>query len=71
MHAPLRRLEIAVAAFLDGRLPFAGIAALVEATLDRAERPAALTRVEDALAVDHDSRLMARNLLPEIAAKAS
>jgi 1-deoxy-D-xylulose-5-phosphate reductoisomerase len=64
--------EIAVAAFLDGRLPFGGIAALVEATL---ERSAGLTRdlasVEEALAIDHESRLTAGYLLPEIAAKAS
>jgi len=64
--------EVAVAAFLDGRLPFAGIAALVEATLDRTT---GLTRelasIEDALAVDHESRLTSSNLLPEIAAKAS
>ena len=64
--------EVAVAAFLDGRLPFGGIAALVEATLERAEGLGReLTRIEDALAVDHDSRLTARNLLPEIAVKAS
>ena len=66
--------EVAVAEFLARRLNFAGIAALVEATLD-----AALSRnwaaepqsVEEALFVDHDSRLLARELLPEIAAKAS
>ena len=64
--------EVAVAAFLDGGLPFGGIAALVEATLDRAAEPGRnLESVEDALAVDHDSRLTARHLLPEIAAKAS
>jgi 1-deoxy-D-xylulose-5-phosphate reductoisomerase len=64
--------EVAVAAFLDGRLPFGGIAALVEATLERSD---GLTRnlatVEDALAVDHESRLTAGYLLPEIAVKAS
>jgi 1-deoxy-D-xylulose-5-phosphate reductoisomerase len=63
--------EIAVAAFLDGRLPFAGISALVEATLERARGFGELASVEDALAVDHDSRLTAGNLLPEIAVKAS
>jgi 1-deoxy-D-xylulose-5-phosphate reductoisomerase len=64
--------EIAVAAFLEGQLPFGGITALVEATLERSD---GLSRqhasVDDALAVDHDSRLIARNLLPEIAVKAS
>ena len=64
--------EVAVAAFLDGRLPFGGIAALVEATLERSQGLARdLASVEDALAVDHDSRLMAGNLLPQIAVKAS
>jgi 1-deoxy-D-xylulose-5-phosphate reductoisomerase len=64
--------EIAVAAFLDGRLPFGGIPALVEATLGRAEGLGrSHASIDDALAVDHESRLTARNLLPEIAAKAS
>ncbi|MPZ58492.1 MAG: 1-deoxy-D-xylulose-5-phosphate reductoisomerase [Rhizobiales bacterium] len=64
--------EIAVAGFLDGRLPFAGIVALVEATLEKSEGLARnLASVEDALAVDHTARLIAGNLLSEIAAKAS
>jgi 1-deoxy-D-xylulose-5-phosphate reductoisomerase len=64
--------EIAVAAFLEGKLAFGGIAALVEATLERAQGLArSLASIEDALAVDHDSRLIARNLLPEIAVQAS
>jgi 1-deoxy-D-xylulose-5-phosphate reductoisomerase len=66
--------EVAVEEFLARRLGFAGIGALVEATLE-----AALSRnwtaepgnIEDALSVDHNSRLLARDLLPEIAAKAS
>jgi 1-deoxy-D-xylulose-5-phosphate reductoisomerase len=66
--------EVAVAEFLARRLNFAGISALVEATLE-----AAMSRnwtsepksVEDALSVDHNARLLARGLLPEIAAKAS
>jgi 1-deoxy-D-xylulose-5-phosphate reductoisomerase len=65
--------EIAVAAFLAHGLKFLGIAALVEATLAAAARRG-LTReptsIDDALAVDHDSRLLAAELLPEIAAKA-
>jgi 1-deoxy-D-xylulose-5-phosphate reductoisomerase len=66
--------EVAVTEFLDRRLTFLGIAALVEATLDAAfgrelaRKPANL---DDALAIDHDSRLLAYELLPEIAAKAS
>jgi 1-deoxy-D-xylulose-5-phosphate reductoisomerase len=66
--------EIAVAVFLGGRVGFAGISGLVEATIDAAERRG-LTRepcnIEDALAIDHDSRFLAAELLPEIAAKAS
>jgi 1-deoxy-D-xylulose-5-phosphate reductoisomerase len=66
--------EVAVAEFLAKNLTFMGISALVEATLSGAIRRD-LTRdpatVEDALAIDHDSRLLARKLLPEIAAKAS
>ena len=66
--------EVGVAAFLAGRLKFLGIAALVEATLEAAAGRG-MTRepatIEDALAVDQDSRLLAGRLLPEIAAKAS
>jgi 1-deoxy-D-xylulose-5-phosphate reductoisomerase len=66
--------EVAVAEFLARRLSFGGISILVEATLD-----AALSRnwtaepesVEEALSVDHNARLLAHDLLPEIAAKAS
>ena len=64
--------EIAVAEFLAGRLGFAAIPALVEATLEAAARsglskePAS---VEDALSVDHVSRSLASGLLPEIAHK--
>ena len=65
--------EVAVGEFLARRLNFAGISALVEATLQ-----AALSRnwtaepesVDEALSVDHNTRLLAHTLLPEIAAKA-
>jgi 1-deoxy-D-xylulose-5-phosphate reductoisomerase len=66
--------EIAVVEFLAGRLGFAAIPALVEATLEAAARsglskePAS---VEDALSVDHVSRSLASGLLPEIGIKAS
>jgi 1-deoxy-D-xylulose-5-phosphate reductoisomerase len=66
--------EIAVAAFLARRLGFAGIPALVEATLARAASRGIAREpesVEEALAVDHICRSMAEELLPEIAAKAS
>jgi 1-deoxy-D-xylulose-5-phosphate reductoisomerase len=66
--------EIAVAQFLGRKLGFWGITALVEATLEAAARRG-LTRepanIEEALAVDHNTRLLAAALLPEIAAKAS
>ncbi len=66
--------EVAVAAFLKKRLDFLGITALVGATIEAASRRG-LTRepqsVDDALRVDHNSRLLAAELLPEIAAKAS
>ena len=66
--------EVAVAEFIGRRLGFSGITALVEATLEAAVcrnwtvEPESL---DQALSVDHDSRLLARELLPEIAAKAS
>jgi 1-deoxy-D-xylulose-5-phosphate reductoisomerase len=66
--------EVAVAEFLDRKLDFRGITRLVERTLEAASRRG-LTReptsVEEALSIDHESRLLARGLLPEIAAKAS
>ena len=66
--------EVAVAEFLARRLNFAGISALVEATLEAAmcrKWTSEPKSVEDALSVDHNARLLARGLLPEIAAKAS
>jgi 1-deoxy-D-xylulose-5-phosphate reductoisomerase len=65
--------EIAVQEFIAGRLGFAGIAALVEATIETAQARGIMgepASVEDAIAVDHDSRSLARSLLPEIAEKA-
>jgi 1-deoxy-D-xylulose-5-phosphate reductoisomerase len=66
--------EVAVAAFLARSLHFWGIAALVEATLAAATKRGLVrepTTIEDAIVVDHDSRSLATELLPEIAAKAS
>ncbi|MEW6449959.1 MAG: 1-deoxy-D-xylulose-5-phosphate reductoisomerase [Pseudomonadota bacterium] len=66
--------EIAVASFVERKLSFAGIAALVQATIDAAERRNATNEpetIEDALAVDHIARSLAQDLLPEIAAKSS
>jgi 1-deoxy-D-xylulose-5-phosphate reductoisomerase len=65
--------EIAVGEFIGGRLGFAEIPALVEATIEATAARGALrepANIEDALAVDHIARCLARDLLPEIAAKA-
>jgi 1-deoxy-D-xylulose-5-phosphate reductoisomerase len=64
--------EVAVADFIAGRIGFGGIAELVEATLDAAERRNATAEpqdIDEALAVDHMARSLAHELLPEIAAK--
>jgi 1-deoxy-D-xylulose-5-phosphate reductoisomerase len=66
--------EIAVAEFIAGRIPFMGIPALVAATLEAAAGRGLLKEpetIDAALAVDHESRELARSLLPEIAVKAS
>ena len=65
--------EVAVEAFLAGRIGFPGIPAIVETVMAQAEsdglrEPAS---VEEALAVDHIGRDRARALLPQFAAKAS
>ncbi len=64
--------EIAVEEFLAGRLGFTGIAALAEATVAAASSRAFMgepASIEEALAIDHNARLVARDLLPEIAVK--
>jgi 1-deoxy-D-xylulose-5-phosphate reductoisomerase len=66
--------EIAVAAFLARGLAFLGIPLLVAATLDAASRRGLMHEPEsvaDALTIDRESRALASELLPEIAAKAS
>ncbi|MGB6388224.1 MAG: 1-deoxy-D-xylulose-5-phosphate reductoisomerase [Methyloceanibacter sp.] len=57
--------EVAVEAFLDGRIGFLAIADLVEATLDRASDLVGLDpdSVEDILALDDEARAVARSLL--------
>jgi 1-deoxy-D-xylulose-5-phosphate reductoisomerase len=65
--------EVAVAHFIDRKIGFAHIAALVEATLEASDARGVLREpvdVAEALAVDHTARLLARDLLPQIAAKA-
>ena len=66
--------EVAVREFIARRLGFTGIPALVEATLEAMQRrgeAAEPQSVEEALAVDHNARRLAAELLPEIAAMAS
>lgn len=66
--------EVAVAAFIAGRIKFGAIARLVEATIEgwiRSGNPAPLTSADDAIAVDHAARNRAAALLPQIASKAS
>jgi 1-deoxy-D-xylulose-5-phosphate reductoisomerase len=66
--------EVAVAAFIAGRLGFAGIVDLVALTLDAAARRGLDKEpqtVEDALGIDHIVRKLAAELLPEIAANPS
>jgi len=66
--------EVAVGEFIAGRIGFPAIVALVEATVEAAQARGLLADpagVEAAIAVDHIARNIARDLLPEIAVKAS
>jgi len=66
--------EVAVAAFIAGKIRFGAIARLVEATIDRwigASNLAPLQSADEAIAVDHNARNLAASLLPQIALKAS
>jgi 1-deoxy-D-xylulose-5-phosphate reductoisomerase len=66
--------EVAVAAFIGGKIRFGAIARLVEATLNdwiKGGNLAPLASADDAIAVDHIARNKAATLLPQIAAKAS
>jgi 1-deoxy-D-xylulose-5-phosphate reductoisomerase len=66
--------EVAVAAFIAGKIRFGAIARLVEATIEawiRSGNLAPLTSADDAIAVDHSARNRAATLLPQIALKAS
>jgi 1-deoxy-D-xylulose-5-phosphate reductoisomerase len=66
--------EVAVAAFIAGRMRFGAIARLVEATIEdwiRTGNLAPLSSADDAIAVDYKARNKAATLLPQIALKAS
>lgn len=56
--------EIAVEAFLDGRIPFPSIAQVVEETLARQTNHAAAT-IEEVLSIDAASRDVARSVIKE------
>jgi 1-deoxy-D-xylulose-5-phosphate reductoisomerase len=66
--------EVAVAAFIAGKIRFGAIARLVEATMNdwvRSGNLAPLASADDAISVDHNARNKAASLLPQIALKAS
>jgi 1-deoxy-D-xylulose-5-phosphate reductoisomerase len=66
--------EVAVGEFIAGHIPFHGIPALVERTLEKAAAGGLMAEpqsLEAALDVDHVARSMAMTLLPEIALKSS
>jgi 1-deoxy-D-xylulose-5-phosphate reductoisomerase len=66
--------EVAVAAFIAGKIKFGAIARLVDATIEawiRSGNLAPLTSADDAIAIDHTARNKAATLLPQIALKAS
>jgi 1-deoxy-D-xylulose-5-phosphate reductoisomerase len=58
--------EVAVEAFLEGRIPFPAIASTVEETLQRQTSRKAAT-IEDVLAMDGTSRNLAREIIAEFA----
>ncbi len=62
--------EVAVEAFLDGRLPFPGIAAVIERVLARASR-IKVSAISDVLAADAEARRMAREEVERFAARAA
>lgn len=59
--------EVAVAAFLERRLPFSGIAGVIEAVLEKTPR-GRLGRIEDVLAADAEARRRAEEALGRRAA---
>jgi 1-deoxy-D-xylulose-5-phosphate reductoisomerase len=66
--------EVAVGEFIAGRIAFPAIVRLVEATLEAALARGMLAdpvSIDAAVEIDHVARELARDLLPEIAVKAS
>jgi 1-deoxy-D-xylulose-5-phosphate reductoisomerase len=62
--------EVAVAAFLERRLPFPGIAQVIESVLERMPR-AALGGIADVLAADAEARRLGREEISRLGAKAA
>ncbi|MBZ5528223.1 MAG: 1-deoxy-D-xylulose-5-phosphate reductoisomerase [Acidobacteriia bacterium] len=62
--------EVAVAAFLGGRLPFLGISELIERVLGRTPR-GRFEKMEDVLAADAEARRMAREEVERMSATAA
>jgi 1-deoxy-D-xylulose-5-phosphate reductoisomerase len=62
--------EVAVAAFLDSRLPFPGIAEVIERVLDRMPR-IELQAIEDVLEADGEARRLAREEVERQAVRAA
>jgi 1-deoxy-D-xylulose-5-phosphate reductoisomerase len=60
--------EVAVAAFLERRIPFLGISQVVEAVLERTPR-VRIETMDDVLAADADARRMAKEEVNRVAAK--
>jgi len=54
--------EVAVAAVLDRRLPFPGVARVIEGVLEKMPRTA-VRSIEDVLSADADARRLARSLI--------
>jgi 1-deoxy-D-xylulose-5-phosphate reductoisomerase len=62
--------EVAVEAFLDRRIPFSGIAEVIERVLERTPK-IKMAAIADVLAADSDARLMAREEVERKAARSA
>jgi 1-deoxy-D-xylulose-5-phosphate reductoisomerase len=62
--------EVAVAAFLDGRLPFSGISHVIEAVLERTPK-VKFSGIADVLAADADARKLAGEEVGKLVGKAA
>jgi 1-deoxy-D-xylulose-5-phosphate reductoisomerase len=60
--------EVAIASFLDRRIPFTGIAQVIERVLERTQS-ARFKKMEDVLAADTEARRMAREEADRISIK--